>query len=73
MLAIDREAIAGLSRRRRVRRLAIFGSAVTDRFDPRASDADFLVEFEGPRARTSTIISGCRRTWRRSWGDPSTS
>lgn len=47
MLAIDRKAIASLCRRRRVRRLAVFGSAVTDRFDPQSSDADFLVEFEG--------------------------
>ena len=31
--------------RRRVRRLAVFGSAATDRFDPAASDLDFLVEF----------------------------
>ncbi len=29
----------------RVRRLEIFGSALTNRFDPRTSDLDFLVEF----------------------------
>jgi hypothetical protein len=29
----------------RVQRLALFGSATTDRFDPAASDLDFLVEF----------------------------
>lgn len=29
----------------RVRRLALFGSAVSERFDPSASDLDFLVEF----------------------------
>ncbi len=29
-----------------VRRLELFGSAVTDHFDPVASDFDFLVEFE---------------------------
>ena len=29
----------------RVRRLEIFGSAVTNRFDPYTSDLDFLVEF----------------------------
>ena len=28
-----------------VRRLALFGSAATNRFDPAASDLDFLVEF----------------------------
>ena len=48
MLVIDREAIATVSRRHRVRRLSVFGSAVTDRFDPQDSDADFLVEFDGP-------------------------
>jgi len=29
----------------RVRRLEIFGSALANRFDPRTSDLDFLVEF----------------------------
>lgn len=28
-----------------MRRLAVFGSAVTDRFDPERSDLDLLVEF----------------------------
>ena len=31
---------------RRVRRLAVFGSATDDRFDPGRSDLDLLVEFE---------------------------
>ena len=31
---------------RRVRRLAVFGSATGDRFDPKTSDLDLLVEFE---------------------------
>jgi hypothetical protein len=35
-----------LCRRYRVRRLALFGSAADDRFDPVTSDLDFLVEFE---------------------------
>lgn len=47
MLVIDKKAIARLSQSRHVRRLSIFGSAVTDRFDPQRSDADLLVEFEG--------------------------
>jgi len=29
----------------RVRRLELFGSVLTNRFDPRTSDLDFLVEF----------------------------
>lgn len=40
------KGIADLCRRYRVRRLALFGSAVRDDFDPRRSDFDFLVEFE---------------------------
>ncbi|HEY5878418.1 MAG TPA: nucleotidyltransferase domain-containing protein [Nakamurella sp.] len=44
-LVFDREAIADLCRRHGVRRLAIFGSATTDRFDPERSDVDFLLEF----------------------------
>jgi uncharacterized protein len=31
---------------RKVRRLAVFGSATGDRFDPEKSDLDLLVEFE---------------------------
>lgn len=38
--------VAALCRRHHVRRLALFGSATSDRFDPAASDLDFLVEFE---------------------------
>ena len=38
--------IAALCRRCGVRRLDLFGSAVTGRFDPARSDLDFLVEFD---------------------------
>jgi len=38
--------IEELCRRFAVRRLALFGSAVRDDFDPAQSDLDFLVEFE---------------------------
>ena len=38
-------ALAELCRRYGVRRLDLFGSAVTGRFDPERSDLDFLVEF----------------------------
>ena len=46
MLVIDQESIAEVCRRHGVRRLAVFGSAVTDHFDPESSDVDFLVEFD---------------------------
>ncbi len=41
-----RSELAALCRRLRVRRLELFGSAAAGRFDPAASDLDFLVEFE---------------------------
>ena len=42
-------AIAELCRRFGVRRLDLFGSAATGRFDPERSDLDFLVEFDDSR------------------------
>jgi predicted nucleotidyltransferase len=41
------EPLAAMCARYGVRRLALFGSAVRDDFDPQHSDLDFLVEF-GP-------------------------
>ena len=45
IFSYDKEALARLCRRHRIRRLALFGSVLkgTDRPD---SDVDFLVEFE---------------------------
>ncbi len=40
------EKLAGLCQKRRVSRLALFGSAAGDTFDPSRSDLDVLVEFE---------------------------
>src|SRR5437764_15303709 len=45
----NRPAIAELCRRLGVRRLDLFGSAATGRFDPERSDLDFLVEFDESR------------------------
>ena len=42
----ERAALDLLCPRYRVRRLALFGSARDDRFDPSTSDLDFAVEFE---------------------------
>ena len=44
-LVLDRHAVGELCRKYSVRRLVLFGSAVTDRFDTSRSDVDFLVEF----------------------------
>ena len=45
-----RDELAALCRRFGVRRLEVFGSAVTGRFDPETSDLDFLVEYDDPNA-----------------------
>ena len=44
-IAIERERIAALCRRHHIRRLALFGSVLTDDFRP-DSDVDVLVDFE---------------------------
>lgn len=41
-------AIRDLCERLEVCKLQVFGSAITDRFDPNTSDIDFLVEFHDP-------------------------
>lgn len=46
ILEARREELEGLCRRRRVRRLEVFGSAVRGGFDAERSDLDFLVEFQ---------------------------
>jgi predicted nucleotidyltransferase len=43
---VDRDAIARACQRFGVARLRLFGSGVTDRFDPERSDFDFLVDFQ---------------------------
>jgi predicted nucleotidyltransferase len=50
-LLIPDVAIRDFCRRYRIRRLSLFGSAITDRFRPE-SDVDVLVEFE-PDERVS--------------------
>lgn len=44
-IPLDLTAIASAGERFGVQRLRIFGSALTDRFDPSRSDVDFLVDF----------------------------
>lgn len=43
---LDTEAIRRACDRYGVRRSRVFGSALTDRFDPATSDVDFLVDFQ---------------------------
>ncbi|QDU65297.1 nucleotidyltransferase family protein [Engelhardtia mirabilis] len=52
------EEVRALCRRHRLRRLDLFGSAATGRFDPASSDLDFIVEFEDedPVARADAFF-----------------
>ncbi len=43
---LDRDAIARTCQHFAVARLRVFGSAVTEDFDPERSDLDFLVDFQ---------------------------
>jgi predicted nucleotidyltransferase len=45
LLTDNRDKIAQLCSQLAVNRLDVFGSAVTDQFDPSRSDVDFVVEF----------------------------
>ena len=42
---LDTEAIKRACEHYGVKRLRVFGSVLTDRFDPKRSDIDFLVDF----------------------------
>lgn len=46
----QRQALADLCRRYRIRRLQLFGSAATGAFVPDASDLDFIAEFADTQA-----------------------
>ena len=43
---LHHEETARLCRRYGVRRLELFGSAATEKFDPARSDLDFILEFD---------------------------
>lgn len=42
---LDRDAVAKIAESYAVKRLRVFGSVLTDRFDSKTSDIDLLVEF----------------------------
>ena len=44
----NKDEIAELCKKHRVKRLDVFGSATTNAFDERSSDVDFIVTFENP-------------------------
>ncbi len=59
-----------LCRRYGVRRLDLFGSAVTDAFDPARSDVDFLVEFDEDPARLFDRYFGLKESLEALYGRP---
>jgi len=52
-MAVDKQQMAALCRKHRIRRLAVFGSALREGFGPE-SDVDVLVEFQ-PGARVGFL------------------
>ena len=67
----DETRLAALCRRFNVRRLDLFGSAATGRFDPGRSDIDLLVEFEpmAPGAYAASFF-GLREALEAAFGRP---
>lgn len=66
-----RGQIAALCRRYAVRRLDVFGSATTERYDPEHSDLDFLVTFDpSPTFRPAAQYFGLLHDLERLLGCP---
>ena len=57
---LDRQAIAAACRKHGARRLQVFGSATTDRFEPGRSDIDFLVDFSKYRQNAYDTYFGLK-------------
>ena len=63
--------LASLCSKRRVRRLALFGSAAAGSFDPSVSDLDLLVEFQAmPPAQHADAYFGLQEDLQRLFGLP---
>ena len=56
-IQIDRDRIADFCRKHHIRKLALFGSVLTDEFRPE-SDIDVLVEFEAGRVLGFLSMAG---------------
>ncbi|WP_237658093.1 nucleotidyltransferase family protein [Rhodococcus ruber] len=61
-LVLDCAAIAETCERYGVKRLVIFGSAVTERFNESTSDVDFLVEFRDDVANRFDAYFGLKES-----------
>lgn len=70
LLALDREAITRACEHHGVARLRLFGSALTDRFDPSHSDIDLLVDYKPDAERTFQAFFSLRSDLESSVGAP---
>ena len=59
---LHREEIPRLCQRYGVRRLELFGSATTEKFDPARSDLDFLLEFDSNPANLFNRYFGLKES-----------
>ncbi|MGN8027628.1 nucleotidyltransferase family protein [Microbacterium sp. 22242] len=67
---VDREEIARVARTRGVQRLRVFGSAVTERFDPEHSDVDVLVDLSTEAGDTFDAYFGLKEDLEQIFGRP---
>lgn len=71
LLMQHRAELEALCRRHHVRRLELFGSAATDRYQPGESDLDFLVDFEPlPAGTYADTYFGLLETLQRLFDSP---
>lgn len=69
-LMLVRDAIGDLCRRYGVRRLVVFRSALSDRFDESASDVDFLDEFDDSLPSRFEAFFGLKEAFEALLGHP---
>ena len=67
-VTIDTKALSEACVRFGVARLRVFGSVLTDHFDPRTSDIDFLVDFQTSREDRFSDFFGLRDELTRIFG-----
>lgn len=69
MVPVDREVLSAVCREHGIVRLAVFGSAITDDFDPVSSDVDVLVEFDPERGRSLLDVAAAQAGLSAAFGD----
>lgn len=67
---VDRDEIARIARARGVRRLRVFGSVVSDKFDPARSDVDVLVDLADRTGDRFDAYFGLKEDLERVFGRP---